>query len=275
MRLVIPSPGVVSGAALRLLDRLRRHPVPIDAYFRRSLVLTYAFPESALRPLIPRGLSLDTYEGFSFLAIALVETQDLRLSGLPRFLGRSFFLSGYRLFVRCPTPDGGHRRGLYILRSDTDSWIMTMIGNAMTRYGYRKCALDSTERGTSWRIQVRTRRHEADLDLDVDLATQVGTPPLGSPFRDLAQARRFAGPMPFTFSVEPSGEIVVAIEGVRRQWNPRPVAVSVRTCSLLEGIPFREHTPVLANAFLVEQVPYHWKRGRVWPLPAQDTHASA
>lgn len=151
---------------------------------------------------------------------------------------------------------------------------MTVIGNAVTRYGYRKCTLNLAETGTSWRIQARTRRREADLDLDVDLATQVEAPPSGSPFRNLAEARRFAGPMPFTFSVEPSGGTVVAIEGVRQRWAPRPVAVSVRTCSFLEGTSFGLHAPVLANAFLVEQVAYHWKRGRVWPLLAQDAHAS-
>jgi len=40
---------------------LKRHPIPIKAFFRHSLVLTYAFPERLLEPLMPPGLVLDTY----------------------------------------------------------------------------------------------------------------------------------------------------------------------------------------------------------------------
>ena len=46
---------------------LKRHPVPMQAYFENVLVLTYAFPEEILKPLMPPGLALDTYENYGFL----------------------------------------------------------------------------------------------------------------------------------------------------------------------------------------------------------------
>lgn len=111
-----------------MLHLLKRHPLPIQAFFRHSLVLTYAFPREILEPLLPPGLRLDTYKDFGFLAMALVQTEDLRPVFAPRVLGRNFFLSGYRIFSRFTTSNNRNLRGLRILRSDTDSALMARAG---------------------------------------------------------------------------------------------------------------------------------------------------
>src|SRR5262249_2308990 len=110
--------AAIAGEGLLMLAKMRRPPFPVEAFFRHSLVLTYAYPEEVLRPFLPRGLTLDVYEGWGFLAIALVQTEALRPAGWPKALGRDFFLSGYRVFSRYRRPDGGELRGLRILRSD-------------------------------------------------------------------------------------------------------------------------------------------------------------
>ena len=37
-----------------MLYRLKRHPIPVRAFFRHSLVLTYALPQQLLRSLLPQ-----------------------------------------------------------------------------------------------------------------------------------------------------------------------------------------------------------------------------
>jgi hypothetical protein len=91
-----------------MLYRLQRHALPIKAHFRTSLVLAYAVPAPILRPLLPAGLTLDTYGNFGFLAIAVVDTRDLRPSFVPARLGMSFFLSGYRISRDIKQQQGGH-----------------------------------------------------------------------------------------------------------------------------------------------------------------------
>ena len=139
-----------------MLYRLQRHALPIKAHFRTSLVLVYAVPAPVLRPLLPAGLTLDTYGNFGFLAIALVETRDLRPSFVPARLGMSFFLSGYRIFTRYQTIAGRTLRGLRILRSDTNRFSMQMFGNLLTHYHYERSQfrVRSTE-------QVRSRGNHA------------------------------------------------------------------------------------------------------------------
>jgi len=250
-----------SEGAPYMLYRLQRHALPIKAHFRTSLVLAYAVPAPVLRPLLPAGLTLDTYGNFGFLAIALVETSDLRPSFVPARLGMSFLLSGYRIFTRYQTTAGRTLRGLRILRSDTNRLSMQLFGNLLTHYHYERSQFRVQSTEQRYEVQVTTSDGLADLHVEADLSTQTVALPSGSPFADLNEARRFAGPLPFTFDYERQTHSMIRIEGVRQRWNPRPVSVIVHQNTFLEQDPFRGAGAILANAFYVEDVPYSWRPG--------------
>lgn len=250
-----------------MLHWLKRHPIPIRAFFRHSLVLTYALPQALLEPLLPPGVALDTYGEYGFVAIALVQTEQLRPVSVPRVLGRDFFLSGYRIFARFEPPNGRRLRGLRILRSDTDSGLMVRVGNWLTHYSYRKAEVALMESATALEIRVQTPQAEADLHVIADLASRPAPLPPGSPFADLREARKFGGPLPFTFDYEKETHSLVLIEGVREHWNPQPVRVEVRQSTFFRQPPFCKASPVLANAFHVSNIPYLWKRGVRVSLP--------
>ena len=233
-----------------MLERLQNNPVAVEAHFRHSLVLTYAWPAQVLEPLLPPGLLLDTHDELGFTAIALVQTERLRPAFLPAALGLDFFLTGYRIFVR--VAEAPSLRGLYILGSDTDRRTMVVLGNLLTRYRYRLADVSTEERDGRLAIRVRTAARERDLDLVADLAGRPAPLPAGSPFADLAEARRYAGPLPYTFSYEQS---------TRSLGNPEPVTVDVRKATFLHSPAFSGAEPVLANAFHVENVDYRWERG--------------
>jgi uncharacterized protein YqjF (DUF2071 family) len=244
-----------------MLHLLKRHPVPISAYFCHSLVLTYAFPPAILEPLLPPGLALDTYRGFGFLAVALVQTKALRPSFLPAALGGDFFLSGYRIFTRLAA--GAHsRRGLRILRSDTDHGWMVRGGNMLTHYNYHLCEADLTDPGHDLHWVIRTPRSEANLDVVVHLEGTPASMPADSPFQTVAKARRYAGPLPYTFDYEEATHSIIGIRASRENWSPVPVAVEVRCATFFEQEPFCQARPILATAFHVHDVPYRWERGR-------------
>ncbi len=245
---------------------LQRHPFPVVARFRRSLVLTYALPGGLLRPLLPAGLELDEFEGLGFLAVAMVQTQRLRPAGFPAWMGRDFFLSGYRIFVRWRHPDGRRLRGLKILRSDADSGLMVRFGNLLTHYNYHRSSVRLGENAVGFDLQITTPDGLGDVDLTAHTQGDVVCLPEESPFKDFHQARLYAGPMPFTFDYEHQTHSTVVIEGVRTEWHPRPVQVEVRRVGFVEQPLFKATKPVLANSFLVENVDYRWKRGVCFPL---------
>ncbi|MDB6016950.1 MAG: hypothetical protein JWR19_1439 [Pedosphaera sp.] len=246
---------------------LQRHPLPIRAHFRHSLVLTYAFPRSLLEPLLPPGLLLDTHQDHGFVAIAMVDTQFLRPTFCPQFLGQSFFLTGYRIFARFKTASGRTLRGLRILRSDTNRQLMAAFGNRLTHYNYRLAKVDFAVRQELMEIKLQTPGAEADLHLIAHLNTRPAPLPAGSPFADLHEARLFAGPLPFTFDYEKETHSIIMIEGVRNNWKPQSIHVEVLQNTFFQQAPFNQVSPVLANAFHVENIDYQWRRGVREALP--------
>ncbi|MCF6313560.1 MAG: DUF2071 domain-containing protein [Verrucomicrobiales bacterium] len=240
---------------------LNQHPFAVQAHFEKSLVLAFAFPKEELQVLVPSCLQLDLYQDqWAFVAVALVKTRYLRPKGLPECMGRDFILAGYRVFVRYRGEDGRLLRGLYILASETDSKMMQLMGNLFTCYHYSTVSID-------WKSGADgSERVEASSGLELWASRQGeggGDPslPAGSPFASWKDARRFAGPMPFTFSHDEKRDRMLVVEGRRSTW--RPLAMGVEKWQ----VPFLQQRgllqPCLANAFLVEQVPYEWQKGRL------------
>lgn len=244
------------------MDFLKRHPFPVSAHLERVVAVSFAFPVPLLRPLVPAPLEIDAYEGMGFVTVALVWTRKLRPAGFPVFLGQDFFLTGYRIFTRMKDETGRGLRGLRILRSETDKRQMTWLGNIMTGYNYHLVSPRFETNDGKARVVSTLPNGKTALDVTFDHDNREATLPEGSPFADWKTARRFAGPMPFTFSLEKSGSVVI-VEGSRQNWTPRPVTIHQWRVGLFDESPFHEAKPILANAFVVENVPYYWKRGRV------------
>jgi uncharacterized protein YqjF (DUF2071 family) len=241
-----------------MLSFLKNHPFAVEAFFESSLVLTFAVPKEQLETKIPECLQLDTFnDKWAFIAIAMVQTKDLRPKGFPKFMGNDFFLIGYRVFVRYTNKAGKHLRGLYILKSETDKRKMEFMGNIFTHYNYtttdilQKENIDSKEISSSKsKFKVIIDKSEEEISL-----------PENSPFTDWKEARRFAGPLPFTFTYNSTTKEVLIIEGVRQNWTPAPVKVIEYDFDFLNSIKLEN--PILANAFVIKNIPYHWKKGKI------------
>lgn len=247
---------------MSLLRHLRGHPFPVVAQFERVVAVSFAFPEAVLRSLVPDTLEIDLYKGLGFVTVAMVWTKQLRPAGFPAFLGQDFFLAGYRVFTRLRDGSGRRLRGLKIVRSETDKRRMVWLGNLMTGYRYRHVNVFVQEAGLETRVQTSLGNGTPTLDLTFESRPESAALPKGSPFPDWHAARLFAGPMPFTFSPERDGTFVV-IEGSRQDWVPRPVVVKNWQVGLFNEPPLLGTTPILANAFAVENVSYRWKKGRI------------
>jgi uncharacterized protein YqjF (DUF2071 family) len=253
-----------------LRARLQRHPIPIEAHLEDCLTLTYAVPPEVLRPLLPPGLELDTFGGYGFVAVALVQTRLLHPAWLPKGCGQDFFLAGYRVFTRFHTADGRTLRGLRILRSDADRRAMVAGGNLLTHYNYHRCEAAIDESAGRIHVAVTAADSIGSLDVSADLTdTRL---PAGSPFATARDARRFAGPLPFTFDYESESHAIVVIKATRTTWRPAPVAVDVQRLAFFDQPAFRGCTPILAAAFHVKDIDYRWERGVRHPLgaPAQE-----
>src|SRR5258705_6923444 len=206
-----------------MLSFLKNHPFAVEAFFESSLVFTFAFPKEEIQHLIPECLELDTFNNkWAFIAVAMVQTKALRPKGFPKVFGNDFFLIGYRVFVRFNTRAGKSLRGLYILKSETDKKKMEFFGNIFTHYNYTTTDINQLQQnGTT---EISSNRSDFRIRVE-DPGNENISLPDDSPFADWKEARRFAGPLPFTFTYDPISKKVLIIEGVRENWKPSPVKV--------------------------------------------------
>lgn len=237
---------------------LKNHPFAVEAFFKSSTVLTFAVPKEQLQKLIPECLELDIFEDkWAFVAVAMVQTTDLRPKGFPKFLGNDFYLIGFRIFVRYTNTAGKRLRGLYILKSETDKKKMEFLGNIFTHYNYTTTDITLTKKDDFTEILSKA----SDFKIVIENTEQEIYLPKNSPFTNWKDARRFAGPLPFTFTYNAKNKKVLIIEGVRENWTPEPIQIAEQHISFLDSLNLKD--TVLANAFVVKQIPYFWKKGKI------------
>jgi uncharacterized protein YqjF (DUF2071 family) len=241
-----------------MLSFLKNHPFAVEAHFETSTVLSFAVPKADLQHLIPECLELDTFdEKWAFVAVALVQTTGLRPKGFPAILGNDFFLVGYRIFVRYTNAAGKRLRGLYILKSETDQRKMEYLGNIFTHYNYTTTDIVQTNSERFSTIESK----KSDFKITIEQTNEAVALPEHSPFPNWAAARRYAGPLPFTFTYDAKTQKVLIIQGLRENWTPQPIQVAAHHISFLQTLNLKN--AVLANAFVVKNIPYSWAKGKI------------
>ncbi len=221
-------------------------------------MLTFSVAKEELQHLIPECLQLDTLnDKYAFVAVAMVQTKNLRPKGFPKIFGNDFFLIGYRVFVRYINNAGKRLRGLYILKSETDKKKMEFLGNIFTHYNYSTADISQSNDGDFTTI----KSIKSNFEIDIDFGDKEIALPENSPFTDWKEARKFAGPLPFTFTYRPETKKVLIIEGVRQNWEPKPIKIINYDIEFLKSLNIKNIQ--LANAFAIHHIPYYWKKGKI------------
>lgn len=239
------------------MNFLKSHPFAVEAFFDSSIVLTFAVPKEQVKDLIPECLELDTFQDkWAFIAVAMVQTRNLRPKGFPKFMGNDFFLIGFRIFVRYTNTLGKRLRGLYILKSETDKKKMEFLGNVFTHYNYT-----TTDISVKINDRLKTiRSQKSKFELIIEQSEDEINIPDSSPFTDWKDARKFAGPLPYTFTFNKENGTVLIIEGVRQKWKPEPIKIKSYSVDFINSLKLEN--VVLANAFEITKIPYYWKKGK-------------
>src|SRR6185436_12926248 len=100
---------------------------------------------------------------------------------------------------------------------------MAVSGNLLTHYNYCHAHVEFRAEPGRLSICIKTPSAVADLDASADLSEAASRLPPDSCFATERDARRFAGPLPYTFDYEPQSHSIIAIRGRRRDWHPRLV----------------------------------------------------
>ena len=133
---------------------------------------------------------------------------------------------------------------------------MSLLGNLFSHYQYITTDIQFSKKDG----YISVFSHQSQIDIQIHTNQSKVDFPTASPFSDWKEARRFAGPLPFTFTYKPASREVLLIEGVRENWTPKPVEVVKSKVGFMQQQAFKE--AILANAFIIENIPYYWKKGK-------------
>jgi hypothetical protein len=135
---------------------------------------------------------------------------------------------------------------------------MEFFGNIFTHYNYT--TTDITQEKLNGTTSINSNKSGFKIKIENPDNEDISLPD-NSPFSDWKEARRFAGPLPFTFTYNNADKQVLIIEGVRENWKPEPVKVIDYQFAFLDNLKLNDIK--LANAFIIKNIPYYWKKGKI------------
>jgi hypothetical protein len=258
-------------------------PLTMNGRLSECLLLSYRTPARTVRNLIPRCMELVTCDGWAFWNVVACTVENMRPAGVPRRLGVSYHHVAYRLLVKARTADGETLRGLYFVRSDADSRLISKFGNAMTDFRFHPAAVEfsrADDNGSDLlTVSVQGPGDDGKGDALARVLAPRGdgngaadtVPPLGSPFRSAAEAAEFLKYCPLGLSVDLDGRYLRLAEVVRdeKAWREQPVRVIEAHWPFLRELG--QDQLHLERATRVAPIDYKWRLGRraaVAPLTA-------
>src|SRR5438552_17466686 len=103
-----------------------RLPV-IRGVIERRILVNYRVEPDVLTAILPRPFRPQMVGGFGMAGICLIRLRDVRPRGLPRWLGIGSENAAHRVAVEW-NERGEVRRGVYVLRRDTNSTLNALAG---------------------------------------------------------------------------------------------------------------------------------------------------
>lgn len=158
-----PGPPNATAIARRVGHRpwpLPREPWLVLQSWRDVLFAHWPVPAERLRPLVPRELVLDLFEGVAFVALTPLRITRLRPRFFPELPGLEFPELNLRTYVRC-----GERRGVYFFSLDAASWLAVLAARLVYALPYYRADMNVAPRAGWFRFTSRRLARPAELDL--------------------------------------------------------------------------------------------------------------
>jgi uncharacterized protein YqjF (DUF2071 family) len=232
------------------------------------VLLSYRTPAERVRHLVPRGLELMTHGGFAFWNVVACHVVAMRPRGLRAVAGMSFHQVAYRLYVRA-----GEESGLYFVRSDVDSRLVSTTGNWMTDFRFHPATIRRRHEPGAIRYDV-TDAGDGNAAVCVASAAAANVH-ADSCFASAAEAARVLKYRPVAFAPDDEAKRVRLAEVFRdeRRWEEKPVSVVEARFGLFDALGQDEL--VLERAIVVAPLDYRWRLGRRLSLRSENPNDDA
>jgi uncharacterized protein YqjF (DUF2071 family) len=114
----------------------------LSACWRNLVMLNFEIDPEILRPLVPKGVELDPWQGKHFVSLVGFQFLHTRVLGIPIPFHRNFSEVNLRFYVRHRLEDGW-RRGVAFVKEVVPRWAIAAVARWFYNENYVACAMTS------------------------------------------------------------------------------------------------------------------------------------
>lgn len=234
----------------------------MNGMLSECILLAYRTSIESARRFLPEGLELITYQGHAFWNIVICEGKQMRLPGMPAWMGMQCRHIAFRLYVKACTQENEWIEGLYFVHSDTDQPFLWAFGNQTSDFNFHPAMIkieDKPDRVTAL-LEGRLGSRSAGT-LIATPEEQFSLEP-DSCFESEQAAAQFLKYSPYGLSVDSHGKMLKLAEVFREEaaWKETSLQVSISEWSFFQQHQIQDIT--LERATRVTPISYIWRLGR-------------
>ena len=245
----------------------------------RRILANYRIDPDALDEVLPAPFEPWTVGGHGVGGICLIRMTDMRPPGVPAALGMGSENAAHRIAVEWEADGAGggeqdeRRRGVYVPRRDTDSWLQVLLGSRLFSGSYSHATFDTEEAGDRYAVEMASDDGAANVAVDGRVADQL---PADSVFPNLHAASEFfrKGSLGYAPADSDVGEgrdgagnggsdgerTYEGVELDTETWNVEPLAVERVHSGFFEGDRFADDAVSFDCALLMRDIDHAWRQ---------------
>lgn len=225
----------------------------------RCWLFTYQTPVDDVKDLLPKNLSLVTYQNYAFWNVVISHIQAMRPKYTPKIFGLDYWHIAYRLYVKFQPLNGETIEGLYFLHSDSNSSLINLAGNLLTNFNLHPASIEIKEQNQTLEIEIKSSSTPAKIVLEPNIEARL---PAHSAFSSLEMAGNFLKYKPNGIAINSDGSAnVIHITRCEENWCYQLIEVKSA-----EWTFFKDKNIKPEVCYQVEPIDYQWNQGKNYKI---------
>jgi hypothetical protein len=239
----------------------------IHGYIDRRILVNFTADPYVVRKIIPEPFRPKVYMGKAIVGICLIRLKNIKIKGLPDFMGISSENGAHRIAVESDE-DGDTKEGVYIPRRDSSLRLNTILGGRLFPGKHFLARFNVKEGGGKYHIDF-TSSDNTSISIDAEETREFDP---NSVFGTLENVSAFFEKGAIGYS--PNGENYEGLKLQTYKWQVHPLKVQNVHSSFYENESvFPKGSVKFDNALLMTDVEHEWKSMKDKPQPARNSFA--
>jgi uncharacterized protein YqjF (DUF2071 family) len=202
----------------------------IRGVIERRILANYRVDPDVLAGLLPRPFQPQVVDGYGVAGICLIRLGHIRPQGFPQWLGISSENAAHRVAVEWEER-GEIRRGVYVLRRDTNSRLNVLGGGRIFPGIHNRATFHVSETASRFHVAVASNDGEVAIDIAARLIAEW---PTGSIFASQTEASVFFEAGSLGYSPSRAQNRFQGLELRCDSWHVQPLNIETVSSSVFD-----------------------------------------